>query len=442
MWWGTRGYVIFQMLQRARFLVLRALMALNVALAFTGDAHADNRVALIIGNATYRNVATLANTRNDAQDMAEALRSLGWTVIEGIDVDKPSMDSKIKEFSLVLANAEVGVFFYAGHGLQVSGINYLVPIDAELSTTEGLEFEVVRLDQVQRIMESKTRTNILFLDACRNNPFARNLARALGTRSTAIGRGLAPSESGTGTLIAYSTQPGNVALDGEGRNSPFTGPLIKRIVTKGEDILTTLTGVRRDVLAATGEKQVPWDTNALTDKFFFNPGPADEHGAAAVQRSEAAQAWSLIKDTEEPSVLETYLQQFPNTIYAVLAKQSLDKLKSSPNKSTNQPGASDRACPNLAKRDALDCLVVGPGQPSTICVEPGTRLCGPTGGDVAVIKRIENNAIVYSVNGGYEIDCNTTELCSFKWEEAVPPRFHVRVYQKQKGFIASLATRN
>ncbi len=125
-----------------------------------------------------------------------------------------------------MRGAPVAVFFYAGHGLQVGGQNYLVPVDAQLVTASALDFEMVRLDLVHRAMEREASTNILFLDACRNNPLARNLARTMGTRSTAIGRGLAPVEAGVGTLVSFSTQPDNVALDGTGRNSPFAGALV------------------------------------------------------------------------------------------------------------------------------------------------------------------------------------------------------------------------
>src|SRR5262249_17997099 len=157
------------------------------------------------------------------------LRKLGFTVILGIDLDKRTMDAKILAFANALSGADTGVFHYSGHGLQVSGVNYLVPVDAELATAAALDFEAVRLDLVQRTMEREAKTNILFLDACRNNPLARNLARVLGTRSAEIGRGLAATEAGVGTLIGFSTQPGNVALDGTGRTSPYSGPLAKTI---------------------------------------------------------------------------------------------------------------------------------------------------------------------------------------------------------------------
>ncbi len=235
------------------------------------SACAAKRVALVIGNGAYANAPALANPKNDAEDMAAALKALGFTVILGIDLDKRTMDRKILEFSGALSGADAGVFHYSGHGLQVAGMNYLVPVDASLESTAALDFEAVPLALVQRTMERETKTNILFLDACRNNPLTRNLARTLGTRSADIGHGLAPAESGVGTLISFSTQPGNVALDGSGRNSPYSGPLAKAIGTPGEDILSVLTAVRNEVLAATNEKQVPWENHALRAKFYFNP---------------------------------------------------------------------------------------------------------------------------------------------------------------------------
>ena len=176
---------------------LLSIMLASLLLALMiGNASAERRVALVIGNAAYRHAAELGNPRNDAADIAAALRSLGIEVVEGIDLDKPAMDRKIREFAQALSGADVAIFFYAGHGLQVNGSNYLVPVDAELLTAAAIDFEMLRLDTVQRIMESEAKTNILFLDACRNNPLSRNLARAMGTRSASVGSGLASAEFG------------------------------------------------------------------------------------------------------------------------------------------------------------------------------------------------------------------------------------------------------
>jgi uncharacterized caspase-like protein len=211
---------------------------------------ADKRVALVIGNSAYQHAPVLKNPGNDAVDMVASLRKLGFEVIEGLDLDKAAMDRTIRDFAEALNDAQVGVFFYSGHGVQVNGQNYLVPVDAQLATAAALDFEMVPLDLVHRTMEREAKANVIFLDACRDNPLSRNLARAMGTRSANISRGLAAVESGVGTLISFSTQPGNVALDGNGRNSPFAGALAKRILTPGDDLSTLLINVRNDVMEA------------------------------------------------------------------------------------------------------------------------------------------------------------------------------------------------
>jgi uncharacterized caspase-like protein len=240
-------------------------------LAAPSVAGADKRVALVVGNSAYVYTAPLANPRNDATDVAAVLKSHGFQVIEGVDLDKAAFDRTLRDFAAALPGAAAGLFFYAGHGMQVGGVNYLVPVDAELRTGVALEFEMVRLDLIQRVMEHQTSTNLLFLDACRDNPLTRNLARAMGTRSSTIGTGLAAVEGGVGTLISFSTQPGNVALDGAGRNSPYTAALVRQLQSAGEELSALLIEVRNDVIKETQRKQVPWEHSALTGKFFFSP---------------------------------------------------------------------------------------------------------------------------------------------------------------------------
>src|SRR5262249_8081928 len=169
------------------------------------QASGQKRVALVIGNSGYQHTSQLENPKNDATDMAAALKQVDFHVIDGFDLDKTAFERKVRDFSVALRGAQVGVFFYAGHGLQVAGENYLVPMAAKAEKADALGWEMVRLDLVHRTMERATATNIIFLDACRNNPLARNLARAMGTRSAEIGRGLAAMESGVGTLISFST---------------------------------------------------------------------------------------------------------------------------------------------------------------------------------------------------------------------------------------------
>ncbi|MGH9203212.1 MAG: caspase family protein, partial [Vicinamibacterales bacterium] len=170
--------------------ILRLLTAILAALLWPtgGEARAETRVALVIGNSAYRHAPALANPKNDASAVAEALAQLGFTVLTGIDLDRTATEHKLREFGRQLAGAEAGLFYYAGHGLQVDGKNYIVPIDAELTDETDLPFEAVDLSVVMSLLEREQRTNLVFLDACRDNPLAQNLARAMGAaRSTAIG---------------------------------------------------------------------------------------------------------------------------------------------------------------------------------------------------------------------------------------------------------------
>jgi uncharacterized caspase-like protein len=289
----------------------------------------SKRVALVIGNAAYMHTHKLENPRNDAADLSAALRKAGFHVVEGYDLDKVAFDRKIREFAAALSGAESALFFYAGHGLQVAGANYLVPIDAQLTTTSALDFEMVRLDLVHRTMEREAETNILFVDACRDNPLSRNLARAMGTRSAEIGRGLAPVESGIGTLISFSTQPGNVALDGSGRNSPFTRALLRQLSSSSDDLSAMLISVRNEVVKDTARKQVPWEHSALTGRFYFKPPPkAPAAVSSGVQAlSEAAEVWTAIQHTSSIAVLETFIARFAETPFAALAQARLQELR-------------------------------------------------------------------------------------------------------------------
>ena len=227
------------------------------------------------------------------------------------------------------------MFFYAGHGLLVSDQNYLVPVDAQLSTVSALDFEMVRLDLVHRTMEREAQTSILFFDACRDNPLARNLARAMGTRSAEIGRGLAPVQGGVGTLISFSTQPGKVALDGKGRNSPFAGALVRQLGASNDDLSAILIAVRNDVMKETDRRQVPWEHSALTGRFFFNPAAqapaaapqACPAPAAHLRSSEAAEAWNATKDTTNVAVLGAFVARYRDTFFAELARARIADLQ-------------------------------------------------------------------------------------------------------------------
>jgi uncharacterized caspase-like protein len=302
-------------------------------------AAVQKRVALVVGNSAYRYARKLDNPTNDAADIGAALKRLGFQVIEGFDLDKAGLDARIREFTKHLRGADVGVFFYAGHGLHVFGQNYLVPVDAQLTGTPALDVELVRLDLVHRTMEREARTNILFFDACRDSPFSDNLARAMGTRSAEIGRGLGIIQGGAGTLISFSTQPGTLALDGKGRNSPYSAALARQLANSHEDLGAMLIAVRNDVMKETDRRQVPWEHSALTGRFYFNPAvspaaaeKAPPHATAratatASAAREAYEAWSAARDTTSMAVLEAFVARYRDTFYAELARARMDYLR-------------------------------------------------------------------------------------------------------------------
>jgi uncharacterized caspase-like protein len=322
------------------------------------NARASERVALVIGNGAYQHAAKLKNPANDASDIARALREIGFEVIEGHDLDRRGVEAQVRAFSDKLDTAKIALFFYAGHGLQVDGRNYLVPVDARLQRPGDVALDAVDVQVVLQQMEAGQRANLVFLDACRDNPLARSLASALGTgRSGAVGRGLTSMQSPVGTLIAFATQPDAIASDGSGRNSPFTAALVKHIRTPGIDIAVLMRRVRNDVLAATGRKQVPWDHSSLTDSVVLVAAP-DETAAKQQQQAptlppavalpqpapqsaadEAARAWSVTKDTTSTAVLEAFVKRFSNTIYGEMARARLSELRAS----TKQAEAAKRA---------------------------------------------------------------------------------------------------
>ena len=249
------------------------LLAMATVFLVTLDGVAAKRLALVLGNSRYENAPALANPANDAQDLAQALRSLGFDVIEQHDANRDTMVRAVRDFAEQLPSADVALFFYAGHGLQMGGENYLLPMDAKIATPADVRFNTVDLSDIQGEMEGSGRTSIIILDACRDNPFTDKLAQ--GGRSLG-GRGLRRTEAtAQGSLIVYSTQPNNVALDGTGRNSPFTTALLKHVATPGLEVRQMISRVRGDVLAATDQKQTPWDSSSLVGDVYLASAPSE-----------------------------------------------------------------------------------------------------------------------------------------------------------------------
>ena len=241
------------------------------------DREAGRRVALVIGNGAYAHVRALPNPTNDARAMAKSLRDIGFVVTEGTDLDRTAMQATIRDFLRDAARSQVAVVYYAGHGVQVDGRNYLVPIDIQFQAGSGMTDTMMDMDTIMAGLDDQVRTNILILDACRNNPMAPKVASAGPARDIEAGIGAgraryasAPARRlGAGTLIAFATAPGQVALDGEGANSPFSAALSRHIGTPGLEVQQMLTRVRAEVVAATKGKQVPWSNSSLLGEVYL-----------------------------------------------------------------------------------------------------------------------------------------------------------------------------
>jgi hypothetical protein len=242
-------------------------------LGSTCMALADARIALVIGNASYK-IGALANPRNDAALMADTLREVGFEVTTLSDATKDQMKQALLAFSRKLRETgAVGLFYYAGHGIQLRGDNFIVPVDADIQNETEAEFLALNVNEFLAAMErTSNQINIVILDACRNNPFARSF------RSAA--RGLATVDAPRGTYIAYATAPGQVALDGDKGNSPYASALARAIKIPGLTIEDTFKQARREVLKATADQQVPWETSSIVGSFYF-AGAAEKPAVAA-----------------------------------------------------------------------------------------------------------------------------------------------------------------
>ena len=252
-----------------RLRILRLIVLLLCILGPVAAAADGRRLALVIGNSDYVSVPHLDNPKNDATAVAQHLHDLGFSVTLALNLDKAKFEEEVRKFAGSLDGAQAAVVFYAGHGLQIDGRNYMVPIDADVSNEADLPFQLVAVDIALQQLASQRITTIVILDACRNNPLANKLAKAINKRANALGQGLASIYASADTLISFSTQPGNVALDGDGPDSPFTEALLKHIDVANVDVLSVLRDVRRDVVTHTNEHQVPWETSSLLDEFFF-----------------------------------------------------------------------------------------------------------------------------------------------------------------------------
>jgi hypothetical protein len=379
--------------------MVRATLVL-LLLLWSSIAHAEKRVALVIGNGAYANVPKLNNPTNDASVMETMFRVAGFdTVVRANDLSVTAMRRALRDFSDTAHDADIAVVFYAGHGIEVSGTNYLIPIDAVLEQDIDARDEAVRLDRVNEILEPAKRLRLVILDACRDNPFVRSMRRTLATRTVRTGYGEIDERSlPPNTLVAYAQRAGATADDGQGANSPYTTALLKHLPTPGLDIELALRRVRDDVLKATRNKQEPFKYGSLGGaEIALVPTKEPQQAATlptlAVDYDKEMEVtfWHAVKDSKSKDLLQTYLDRYPSGNFAGLAKVLTDQLGREP--PTANPAAERHSDP--AKVAALPKLE----QPSAGGSFDGTwylHRLGPgcTGAqDVGQIIRIANGAV-------------------------------------------------
>ena len=324
---------------------LALLVAAALLLVPPASGQSPSKVALVVGNAAYEHAPPLANPKNDAEDIAAILEGLGFSVEKATDLDYRAFTERVLRFSKRTKGAEAALLYYAGHGLQVGGVNYLLPVDVALEDEMQLRFQTVDLNAVLQGMRSSA--NLVFLDACRDNPFVRSVARSMGTRSSAVGRGLARVEkdrdSHGGTFIAFATAAGELASDGEGRNSPFTAALKKHIGTPGLVISQVMNRVRRELASL---DQEPWATSSLVDDFYFSARPSaalptpSSTAPSAPRLDPAEELWSQIKVSNDAGQFERFMRTFPNSPLAHSARARLDGLRGQPFTVTTLPAGA------------------------------------------------------------------------------------------------------
>jgi Caspase domain/Putative peptidoglycan binding domain len=339
------------------------IAALSIAtLLFTGEAaFADKRVAFVVGNGAYKNVPQLPNPPIDAKTMAGTLRNVGFDVVEGYNLTRDKMTEKLLEFGHKAEGADIAVFYYAGHGIAMGGTNYLLPIDADLKSEADVKLGAtinvdVTLDQTMQ----DAKVKLVFLDACRDNPFAAKMRSAKLSRGLTVDSGLAAMNTGQGTLIAFATSPGQTALDGDkGTNSPFTRALVANITQPGVEIQQAMTKVRAQVNEETDKNQMPWGHTDLTGSVYLNPALLPDAKADSVQSDAPAtvaatpasemelEFWRSVKDSNKVEELNAYVTDYPNGAFKSLALARISTLQGEPkptrNLTTDSSSLSDEA---------------------------------------------------------------------------------------------------
>ena len=353
-------------------------LTLACSMAASRGAAGETRLALVIGNSAYRHTTPLTNPARDAELISQALEQVGFKVAKFLDADKDVMLREMLAFGRSLRRADaVGLFYFAGHGVQINGLNYLVPVDAEINSEDEVRLQTVGLSEFLQTLNSfgeyDGRLNLIILDACRNNPFAR------GWR--AVARGLAPVDSPSGTLVAFATAPGEVASDGRDGNSPYAKGLAQSILSPGLPVEETFKATRKYVKKYTDrEKKVqePWESTSLTGSFYFIP---------------------IAKQAAQDVVPSTITRE--NTLEADAAR-----IVSPPNAPIEKWNTSEK-----------NCISVGDVISKPLTVTKGTAICRDKTDHQAKIIEITEKYIRYSVDNGFSVQCSVIDVCGMAWPD-------------------------
>jgi len=317
-------------MSRSHFSIAAAFLLAASIFSAASPAFAADRVALVIGNGLYQKVPALPNPTRDADDISRALERLNFRVTRLSNADAADMRKAVIDFGRAAEGSEMAVVYYAGHGMEAGGENWLIPVDAELRADTDVEIEAVSLRSVTLQVSKARQLGLVILDACRNNPFAAKMQRSLRTR--AVMRGLAPTEPTDNVLVAYAARDGTTADDGDGRNSPFTAALLHNIETPGLEISFLFRNVRDEVMAATKREQQPFVYGSLSKEAIYLKPLAlqsSQHGSAAeTTASKENEQWQAIKTSSVPGLYEEFLTKYPNSPHAFEARERLADLKS------------------------------------------------------------------------------------------------------------------
>lgn len=342
---------------------LRYLCVLLVLTVFSStSAWADKRIALVIGNSAYKNVARLTNPANDANLVGTMFRNAGFDLVDTrFDLGVAEVRKSLREFGAKARDADVAVIYYAGHGVELDGTNYLIPVDASLETDSDVLDEAVALDRVLFAVEPAKQLRLVILDACRDNPFAKSMKRTLATRS--VGRGLAKVEpNGPNTMIAFSAKAGSTAADGDAKNSPFAIAMVTHLPKPGLDLRRAFGFVRDDVLKATGNRQEPYVYGSLggNDLPLVPAAPAAttpvDHDALMRRDYEFAERIGT------QAAFDAFVEKYPSGFYTALAKAQREKLA----------GKEKPVSPSIteAARGAAEPAVIEPPLPDPEAAKP------------------------------------------------------------------------